>query len=303
MGKKKDSNKGGSKKKVSIVNVILVLIILLGLGIMGYPTFSNWWNSIHQTQAISEYMKRAAELDEEEIKKIWERAEKFNEMLRGKPDRYHLSEEEKKEYYSILNITGDGILGYIEIPRIKVSLPIYHGTSESILQVAIGHLEGSSIPIGGEGTHALVSGHRGLPSARLFTDLDKLETGDKFVIQVLDRTMTYEVDQIRIVLPNELQDLGIENNKDYVTLITCTPYAVNTHRLLVRGHRTTNDLDDEHIVNDAMRFEAAVIAPIVGAPILMLLLILALFKPKYSMGRQERIRILRDAYRRRRKDE
>ena len=168
-------------------------------------------------------------------------------------------------------------LGYIDIPSIKISLPIYHGTDESILQIAIGHIAGTSFPIGGEGTHAAVSGHRGLPSARLFTDIDKLQAGDKFLLQMLDRTLTYEVDQIRIVLPQELQDLEIDPNQDYVTLITCTPYGVNTHRLLVRGHRVDNDnTDATRITADAMRFEPVIVAPLVAAPILLVLLIILL---------------------------
>ena len=191
-----------------------------------------------------------------------------------KSNRYVLSEEELKEYNSILDVTGTGIMGYIDIPKIDVSLPIYHGIDQAVLQIAIGHIEGTSFPVGGEGTHCAVSGHRGLPAAKLFTDLDKLEEGDKFIVQVLDRTLTYEVDQIRIVLPEEMQDLDLDPEKDYMTLVTCTPYGINSHRLLVRGHRVENDIPDAiNVTADALQFKPYFVAPIVAAPILLILLI------------------------------
>ena len=258
-------------------NLILVLIMLIGVGLLVYPTFSDWWNSFHQTRAIAGYTAAVANMDREEFDRMWAEAEAFNTYLSQKSGRFNLSEQELETYNSILDVTGTGIMGYIDIPSIKISLPVYHGTDEAILQIAIGHIIGTSFPIGGEGSHCAVSGHRGLPSAKLFTDIDKLQAGDKFLLQVLDRTLTYEVDQIRIVLPQELQDLEIDPYSDYCTLITCTPYGVNTHRLLVRGHRVDNDnADATRVTADAMRFEPVIVAPLVAAPILFILLIYVL---------------------------
>ena len=258
-------------------NLILVLIMLIGVGLLVYPTFSDWWNSFHQTRAIAGYTAAVANMDREEFDRMWAEAEAFNTYLSQKYGRFNLSEQELETYNSILDVTGTGIMGYIDIPSIKISLPVYHGTDEAILQIAIGHIIGTSFPIGGEGSHCAVSGHRGLPSAKLFTDIDKLQAGDKFLLQVLDRTLTYEVDQIRIVLPQELQDLEIDPYSDYCTLITCTPYGVNTHRLLVRGHRVDNDnTDATRVTADAMRFEPVIVAPLVAAPILFILLIYVL---------------------------
>ena len=258
-------------------NILLTLAFVVGIALLAYPSFSDWWNTFHQTRAIAGYTAAVANMDKEEFDRMWAEAEAFNEYLSKKTNRFNLTQEELATYNSILDVTGTGIMGYIDIPSIKISLPIYHGTDESILQIAIGHIAGTSFPIGGEGTHAAVSGHRGLPSARLFTDIDKLQAGDKFLLQMLDRTLTYEVDQIRIVLPQELQDLEIDPYQDYVTLITCTPYGVNTHRLLVRGHRVDNDnTDATRITADAMRFEPVIVAPLVAAPILLVLLIILL---------------------------
>ena len=258
-------------------NLILVLIMLIGVGLLVYPTFSDWWNSFHQTRAIAGYTAAVANMDREEFDRMWAEAEAFNTYLSQKSGRFNLSEQEIETYNSILDVTGTGIMGYIDIPSIKISLPVYHGTDEAILQIAIGHIIGTSFPIGGEGSHCAVSGHRGLPSAKLFTDIDQLQAGDKFLLQVLDRTLTYEVDQIRIVLPQELQDLEIDPYSDYCTLITCTPYGVNTHRLLVRGHRVDNDnTDATRVTADAMRFEPVIVAPLVAAPILFILLIYVL---------------------------
>ena len=258
-------------------NILLTLAFVVGIALLAYPSFSDWWNTFHQTRAIAGYTAKVANMDKEEFDRMWAEAGAFNEYLSKKTNRFNLTQEELATYNSILDVTGTGIMGYIDIPSIKISLPIYHGTDESILQIAIGHIAGTSFPIGGEGTHAAVSGHRGLPSARLFTDIDKLQAGDKFLLQMLDRTLTYEVDQIRIVLPQELQDLEIDPYQDYVTLITCTPYGVNTHRLLVRGHRVDNDnTDATRITADAMRFEPVIVAPLVAAPILLVLLIILL---------------------------
>ena len=186
-----------------------------------------------------------------------------------------MSEEEYQEYESLLNVSGNGIMGYIEIESINCYLPVYHGVEESVLQIAVGHIEGSSLPVGGPGTHCVLSGHRGLPSAKLFTDLDQLREGDVFVLRVLDETLTYEIDQIHIVLPEEIQDLDLINGMDYCTLVTCTPYGINSHRMLVRGHRIENlaDASSIRVTADAMQLKPILITPILMAPMLLLLMI------------------------------
>ena len=284
------------KKSGKIINVILILILILGLGLIAYPTFSDWWNSFHQTRAIAGYAEKVANMDHKDFDRMWEEAQAYNERLLEKSNRYALSEEEVAEYNSILDVTGTGIMGYIDIPKIDISLPIYHGVDQAVLQIAIGHIEGTSFPIGGIGSHAVVSGHRGLPAAKLFTDLDRLEKGDKFIVQVLDRTLTYEVDQIRIVLPEELQDLEIDPEKDYMTLVTCTPYGINSHRLLVRGHRVENDIPNAiNVTADALQFKPYYVAPIVAAPILLILLITMLIMTS-SRFRERRERSRKGAY-------
>ena len=260
--------------------IILILVFLVGLSLLLYPTVSDYWNSLHQSRAIAQYSEEVANLDNEQYDKLWAQAEAYNEMLIGKAQRFVLSEEEKAKYEQLLDLSGTGIMGYIEIPEIKCSLPIYHGTDEAVLQIAIGHIEGSSLPVGGPGTHAVLSGHRGLPSAKLFTDLDKLDTGDTFILRVLDETLTYEVDQILIVEPHELAALEIEPDKDYCTLVTCTPYGINTQRLLVRGHRVENQEQAQavRVTADAMQIDPLIVAPLVAVPLLLLLLVLLLVK-------------------------
>lgn len=260
--------------------IILILIFLVGLSLLLYPTVSDYWNSLHQSRAIAQYSEEVANLDNEQYDKLSAQAEAYNEMLIGKAQRFVLSEEEKAQYEQLLDLSGTGIMGYIEIPEIKCSLPIYHGTDEAVLQIAIGHIEGSSLPVGGPGTHAVLSGHRGLPSARLFTDLDKLDTGDTFILRVLDETLTYEVDQILIVEPHELAALEIEPGKDYCTLVTCTPYGINTQRLLVRGHRVENQEQAQavRVTADAMQIDPLIVAPLVAVPLLLLLFVLLLVK-------------------------
>ena len=225
-------------KKKHISTIIIALIFLAGLGFLLYPTVSNLWNRAHQSRAIATYTKQVEKLDDSQNKEMLKAARKYNKSLLKKSDHWKLSKKGKKKYESLLNVSGTGIMGYIEVPKIDCSLPIYHGTDEGALQIAIGHLEGSSLPVGGKSTHCVLSGHRGLPSARLFTDLDQLEEGDVFVLNVLGRKLAYEVDQIKVVLPDEMSDLEIVQGKDLCTLVTCTPYGINTHRLLVRGHRT-----------------------------------------------------------------
>lgn len=269
-------------KKGRLSTVILILIFLVGLSLLLYPTISDYWNSLHQSRAITEYAEQVANLDDARYQQLWQDATAYNQTLLTKADRYTLSDEERAEYESLLNVSENGIIGYIEIPKINCALPIYHGTNDAVLQVGVGHIEGSSLPVGGESTHCVISGHRGLPSAKLFTDLDQLTEGDTFVIRVLDETLTYEVDQIRIVLPNELQDLDIVEGQDYCTLVTCTPYGVNTHRLLVRGHRVANEKEASQIrvTADAMQIEPMIVAPIVAVPMLLVLLVILLVKTR-----------------------
>ena len=225
-------------KKKHISTIIIALIFLAGLGFLLYPTVSNLWNRAHQSRAIATYTKQVEKLDDSQNKEMLKAARKYNKSLLKKSDHWKLSKKGKKKYESLLDVSGTGIMRYIEVPKIDCSLPIYHGTDEGALQIAIGHLEGSSLPVGGKSTHCVLSGHRGLPSARLFTDLDQMEEGDVFVLNVLGRKLAYEVDQIKVVLPDEMSDLEIVQGKDLCTLVTCTPYGINTHRLLVRGHRT-----------------------------------------------------------------
>ena len=225
-------------KKKHISTIIIALIFLAGLGFLLYPTVSNLWNRAHQSRAIATYTKQVEKLDDSQNKEMLKAARKYNKSLLKKSDHWKLSKKDKKKSASLLDVSGTGIMGYIEVPKIDCSLPIYHGTDEGALQIAIGHLEGSSLPVGGKSTHCVLSGHRGLPSARLFTDLDQMEEGDVFVLNVLGRKLAYEVDQIKVVLPDEMSDLEIVQGKDLCTLVTCTPYGINTHRLLVRGHRT-----------------------------------------------------------------
>ena len=221
----------------NLVTILLVLVMLTGAGIMAYPTFADWWNSIHQSRAVASYVQTVEKMDSADYDRVFKEAEKYNKKLAETGIRWNMTPEEEADYNRQLKVEGSDIMGYIDIEKEKIHLPIYHGTEEAVLQVAIGHIRGTSLPIGGEGTHSVVSGHRGLPSARLFTDIDKMAEGDVFTITVLNHTATYEVDQILTVLPTELEALEIEPGKDYCTLVTCTPYGVNTHRLLVRGRR------------------------------------------------------------------
>ena len=252
--------------------ILLVLILLTGVSLLLYPTVSDYWNSFHQSQAIASYVEAVAEIDNTDYEKMWQEAVAYNEKLKDNSGRWTPTDEELEEYERLLNVSDTGIMGYIEIPKIKVSLPIYHGTDEAILQIAIGHIPGSSLPVGGKGTHCVVSGHRGLPSAKLFTDLDQLEEGDLFMMRILDETLTYEVDQVRIVEPEELSDLEIDEDKDLCTLVTCTPYGINSHRLLVRGHRVENLKEDTiRVTADAQQIDPVMVAPVVAVPLILLL--------------------------------
>lgn len=270
------------KKQNNFITFCMVLLLFAGLSLLLYPTVSNYWNSKHSTQAISGYAEQVAGLDEKEYEELWQSAVTYNRSLLARGNSYLLSETQKAEYRQLLDVSGLGVIGYIEIPVIDVSLPIYRGTDESVLQVAVGHLEWSSLPVGGKSTHCVLSGHRGLPSAKLFTNLDKLVTGDVFVLRVLDEVLTYEVDKISIVEPDETELLEIVDGMDYCTLVTCTPYGINTQRLLVRGHRIENadDAKTVRVTAEAIQIEPLLVAPVVATPILLFLLIILLFPKK-----------------------
>ena len=263
------------KIRKHIPTILLVSVFLVGLSLLLYPTVSDYWNQLRQTRAISNYMEEVADLDNDTYERLWAEAESYNNTLPERPDRMKPTEEEHAAYEALLDISGTGIMGYIEIPAINCSLPIYHGTEESVLQIAVGHIEGSSLPVGGSTTHCVLSGHRGLPSARLFTDLDKLTEGDTFLLHILDETLTYEVDKIQIIEPHEVDALRIEEGQDYCTLMTCTPYGVNSHRLLVRGRRivTQEGPKTVRVTADARQIEPVIVAPVVAVPILMILLV------------------------------
>ena len=272
--------------------IILVIVLIVGVMILLYPTVSDYWNSFHQSRAIASYLEQIENIDPVDYEKEWARAEQYNRELTGKPNRFMLSEEEYAEYETMLNLTGSGIMGYIEIPKISCSLPIYHGTDEAVLQIAVGHIEGTSLPTGGAGTHTVLSGHRGLPSARLFTDLDQMEEDDLFVIRVMDRVMTYMVDQILIVLPEEMDGLAIDPDEDYCTLVTCTPYGINSHRLLVRGTRTDNVEMEQiiKVVSDATQVKPILVAPVLAAPMLLILLVWMMISTSRKQQRRKIIK-------------
>ena len=262
------------KKKGNLSTILLIVILVMGLSLMLYPTVSEAWNTRFQNRTIDNYEKAITQMDTSEYDAMWSEAVEFNQRSRWGTSIFALSEEDKQVYDSLLNLTNDGIMGYVEIPSIGVKLALYHGTSDAVLQVGVGHLEWSSLPVGGEGTHTIMSGHRGLPSARLFTDLDQLGEGDVFILHILHETLTYEVDQILIVLPDESEPLLPEEGKDLCTLITCTPYGVNSHRLLVRGHRVENAAQavKVRVTADALRVSSLGVAAVLYAPILILFL-------------------------------
>ena len=266
--------------------ILLILILLIGLSLMLYPSFADWWNSFHSSRAIASYVDQVANIDDAQYEELWDAAWDYNQSLLHRPNDFLLSDEQQEIYKSLLDIGGNGIMGYIEIPVIDVMLTIYHGTGESVLQIAVGHLDWTSLPVGGAGSHCVVSGHRGLPSARLFTDLDRLEVGDVFMLHVLNEILTYEIDQILIVEPQDTDPLLIEPGKDLCTMITCTPYGINSHRMLVRGHRIESQEQSKviRITADAVRIEPLIVAPIVAVPILLVLLIILLL-PKQKKGK------------------
>ena len=258
--------------------IIMVLLFFMGLLVLLYPTLSDFYNQKVQSAAIVDYESILKDYEEKDYSKFFDEANKYNQELRELSSPYLMFKDLKK-YKNIMNLDGTGMMGYISIDKIKLELPIYHGTSEEVLSVAVGHLEGSSFPVGGIGTHSVLSAHRGLPSTKLFTDLDKLEIGDTFSVTVLNKQLTYQVDHIEIVLPHEIDNLKIDSNKDYLTLMTCTPYGINTHRLLVRGVRIEGLEKTIYITTEAFRVNVITVTSLVALPIIFMLLIFIIFKP------------------------
>ncbi len=283
--------RGKKKRGPSISTIILIVILLAGVGIILYPSVSDWWNSMHATQAIAGYVTAVEDMSARDREEILEAARKYNASLEDGVN-FVLSDEAYAEYEKLLDITGTGVMGYVQISSIGVNLPIYHSVEESVLQIAVGHIPGSSLPVGGERTHSILSGHRGLPSAKLFSDLDQMVEGDTFTINIMDQTITYMVDQIRIVLPEETDDLAIESGKDYCTLVTCTPYGVNTHRMLVRGKRIENIAGEVVVVAEAVRIPNYVVIPAVGIPLLFVTLTIILIGSSVTGRKKTRNQIL-----------
>lgn len=264
--------------KKHLSTICLVLVLLLGLSLMLYPTVSDWWNSFHQSKAVASYSETVSSLGTEIYDQVRAQAQEYNEALAAKPMQFYMDEEETAWYNSLLNLGGNGIMGVVEAPKIDCRMPIYHGTDEGVLQVAIGHIEGTSLPVGGKGTHCAISGHRGLPSAKLFTNLDRMAIGDTFMLHVLDETLTYEVDQILVVEPSDVSALQIDPEMDYCTLVTCTPYGINTHRMLVRGHRveTVGEKAPVVIRADAEQVQPWLVALLIAAPLVLLAVLISL---------------------------
>lgn len=264
--------------KNRIISILIGIFLVAGIGLLLYPTIGEYINSRKSSQAISLYNEVYQNTEKDLRQNMLLEAEQYNSRLCGATDPF-INTTSVPGYNKLLDLTGTGIMGYIDIDKIGVELPIYHGVDNGVLQIGIGHLEGSSLPVGGENTHCVLSGHRGLPNAKLFTDLDELKVGDTFTITVLDRVMTYEVDQVKIVLPDETDDLLIEQGKDYCTLVTCTPYGINTHRLLVRGVRVDGD---EHkapgifVSNEAFKVDTIIVSTAIAVPLFILVVVITM---------------------------
>lgn len=268
--------------KRNLVNILLSLAFLIGIGLLLYPSVSNYINEKNQTRLIDSYNQIIDTMSEEEHKAIIAKANEYNQELATNPDAFYLPDL-VNGYEDTLDTTGTGIMGYISIDKIKVELPIYHTVDDDILQIGVGHLEGTSLPVGGTGTHAVLSGHRGLPSSKLFTDLDKLEVGDTFYITILSNILTYQVDQIRTVYPNDVSDLQIIDGKDYCTLFTCTPYGINTHRLLIRGKRIKTPEDRViYVPNEAFSISRVIVMTVFAIPMVVILLIYLFVSSRHS---------------------
>ena len=265
-------------------NIILIAAFLVGLSLLLYPPLSNYWNSFHQSMAIADYATNVSDMDLDSCQRMLDAARLYNESLADRERRFRPGKTEHQEYMQTLKVGQDGMMGYVEIPSLHQSLAMYHTTEPEILQVAVGHIEGSSLPVGGRGTHCVLSGHRGLPSAKLFSDLDRLKEGDTFLLKVLDQEYTYEVDQIHIVDPMDISDLVLDPDEDYCTLVTCTPYGINTHRLLVRGRRieAAEGSPGRPVPPDAAQISPLKVIPFVAVPLILLFIILPLFFEKPS---------------------
>ena len=264
----------------NLLSGVMVIGLLVGIGLLVYPSIANYWNQFHQSRAIMSYSEAVDSMNAEDYEKILDSAREYNARLAERGIHFVMNDAERAEYEKELNIDETGIMGYVSIPKFHIRAPIYHGTDESVLQIAIGHLESTSLPVGGENTHVQISGHRGLPSARLFTDLDKIREGDTWTLTILNETLTYECDQIRIVEPEDMSELQLIEGKDLCTLITCTPYGINTHRLLVRGHRVPNAQGSADVTADGIQIEPVYIAPVLAIPGIILLLIILLISTR-----------------------
>lgn len=292
----KDSPSASAEKQKSWLarnwtTIVLFIIFMIGVLLIAYPTVADWWNNYWSAKAVASYMDTITDMTEEDFEEYFRKAAAYNRKLAASGTRWDMNPAQEYEYRHTLDFNESGMMGYIDIKKIDIRLPLYHGTSDEVLSNAIGHIAASSLPVGGEGSHCVVSGHRGLPSARLFTDLDKLVEGDTFALIIMNETLTYEVDQIRIVEPSNLSDLQITPGKDYCTLVTCTPYGVNTHRLLIRGVRTANPNGTASVLADALQIEPALVAPVIAVPILILLVIIMFF----DTGRKKKKKKLRIA--------
>ena len=272
-------------KKLS--TVLLIATFVAGLSLLLYPTVSNYWNTLHASRAVATYVDAVQNMGEDKRREMLQKAIDYNKSLTSDNQRLTISSARRHEYESILDVDGNGMIGYIEIPNVNITLPVYHGTNDDVLQIAVGHLDWTSLPVGGTSTHCVLSGHRGLPSAKLFTNLDQVKEGDTFVIRVLDEVLTYEVDQIRIVEPAAVDDLMIENGKDYCTLVTCTPYGVNSHRLLVRGHRVENESESIRVTSEAIQIEPLIVAPAIAIPTLIIIFVLLIASSNKKKKKQK----------------
>lgn len=273
--------------KRKITNIFLAIGLIIGLSFLLYPTVSDTWNAHHQTQVIEDYNDEVMNLTDTQSEKLITDARKYNEKLRSMTARWNLSEDDLAEYRNTLDVASSGVMGYIEIEKIGVKVAIYHGTEDSVLQVGAGHLEGSSMPVGGSGTHSVFMAHRGLMSAKLFTDLDKMQEGDTFTVNVLGETMTYEVYNIKTVEPDDLADLTIESDRDLCTLVTCTPYGINTHRLLVQGERVENQ-KKLYVSSEAIVIDSIVVTFVVLVPVLLIIFMVFMILPNKKLSDTER---------------
>ena len=272
--------------KKNLPNIFLAIAFLIGLGVFLYPSLSDLINSFLQAREISRYEQLVSELSTEEYEKMLSDAREYNETLVGNNLTQNIENVDSSNYYNLLSLDSTGIMGYLYISKISVRIPIYHGTEDSVLQKGVGHLAGSSLPVDGESQHIVLSGHTGLPSSTLLTDLVELEIGDTFKIDILNQRYTYEVDQILIVEPNETDSLEIEEGKQYATLVTCYPYGVNTHRLLVRGY-LIDDTVDANISGDAIIIDSSTLIPIIAIPLIIILFIVMINIRRIKRRRNE----------------